>query len=114
MNIFQKLVSLFKKENETSPAFRRKMAEKIDGRHIKYVTKRVDGTEEVIGREGHVNILPCGDEIGVVCGIDTKFRGKIDETSIWELLSLEGAVITGVNLETGEELSITAYYKYYR
>ena len=31
-----------KKKKEDSPAFRREMAEKIAGKHIKYVTERID------------------------------------------------------------------------
>lgn len=114
MGIIDRIKSRFLPKDESSPAFRREMAKKLDGRHIKYVTVRVEGVEEIIGREGHINILPCGDEVAVVCGIESKFRGKIDDTAMWELLSLEGVVITGVDLDTGEEKSITAYYKYYR
>lgn len=114
MGIIDRIKSRFLPKDESSPAFRREMAKKLDGRHIKYVTVRVEGIEEIIGREGHINILPCGDEVAVVCGIESKFRGKIDGTAMWELLSLEGVVITGVDLDTGEKKSITAYYKYYR
>ncbi len=114
MGIIEKIRQHFANKDENSPAFRMEMAKRLDGRHIKYITKRVDGIEEIIGREGHINILPCGDEIALVCGIETKFRGKIADTSMWELLSLEGLVLTGIDLETGEERSITAYYKYYR
>lgn len=112
-NIFRKIKKLFVKEDESSPAFRRKMAEKLDGRYIKYVTERCDGIETVIGKDGHVNIIN-ENEFAVTCGITTLFRADIVEMSAWELLSLEGAVLTAYDKESGRERSVVVYYKYYR
>ena len=95
-----------------SVEFKRYMAEKLDGRHVRYVAERVDNTDRIIGREGFLHAGK--DEFCVICGEKTLFRAKIDELSAWELLSLEGAVLTGFDFESGKERTIIAYYKYYR
>ncbi len=111
--IAEKIRALFKKEDENSPAFRRKMAEKLDGKYIKYVTEREDGKEVIIGREGHSNIIS-ETEFAVTCGIETIFLADIESMRAWELLSLEGAVLTAYDKVKGYERSIVIYYKYYR
>ena len=59
--MFEKLAKLIKKEPKPGTrAFREMMAKKIDGRHIRYVTERVDNVENVIGRDGALAIK--GDE----------------------------------------------------
>lgn len=114
MSFFDKIKSLFSRKNEEDdPVFRRKMAEKLDGRYIKYVTERCDGTETVIGREGHANIVN-ENEFAVTCGIDEIFRADIPEMKAWELLSLEGAVLSAYDKTVQKERSIVIYYKYYR
>ena len=45
-----------KKKDPNSKQFRREFALAINGRHIRYVTEKRNGVEEVIGREGHLNI----------------------------------------------------------
>ena len=40
-----------KKKKEDSVAFRREMAAKLAGKHIKYVTERIHNEDIVIGRE---------------------------------------------------------------
>ena len=112
-SIFSKIKGLFSKNNEDDPAFRRKMAQKLDGKYIKYVTERTDGIETVIGREGHANIVT-ETEFAVTCGITEIFRADIEQMSAWELLSLEGAVLTAFDKAAGRERSVVIYYKYYR
>mgnify|MGYP007047908268 CR=1 FL=1 len=112
--MIKKLLERFRKKDEDSPAFRRAMAQKLDGKIVKYATERDEnGTETVIGREGHANIVN-GDTFAVTCGIDTIFSCSIDEMSAWELLSLEGAVLTAYDRSVGRERSVVIYYKYYR
>lgn len=114
MSLIEKIKRKLCKNDETSPAFRRAFAEKINNRHVRYVTERFEGIEEIVGREGHLNILPCGDELCVTCGIEEIFRAKIDELSMWELLSNDGVVLEGYDLSCGRHREITAFYKYYR
>ena len=111
--LFDKIKAVFKKQNEDDPAFRRFMAQKLDGKYIKYVTERCDGIETVIGREGHSNIVS-DTEFAVTCGICEIFRADIDGMRAWELLSLEGAVLTAFDKTVGKERTVVIYYKYYR
>ncbi|MBR6559176.1 MAG: hypothetical protein IKT70_09270 [Clostridia bacterium] len=89
------------------------MAKKIDGKHIKYVSERHSDVDEIIGREGALIIK--NDELIVYASQDILFRAKIDDLKAWELLSLDGVVLTAPDLEhDGIERTIIAYYKYYR
>lgn len=89
------------------------MARSITGKHIKYVTEKRNGVDEVIGRSGGLNIRD--DELLVFASADVLFRCKIDELQAWELLSKDGVVLTGPDLEHGGvERTIIAFYVYYR
>ena len=107
------LRSIFVRKDENSVAYRRQMADRIDGKHVKYVSERRGEVDEIIGREGA--IIKKEDEIIVYASKDILFRAKIDELRASELLSLDGAVLVGPDLEHGgDERTIIAYYKYYR
>jgi len=55
------------------------------------------------------------DEMIVFASADIVFRCKIDELQIWELLSRDGVVLTGPDLEHGGAVrTVIAYYVYYR
>ena len=102
-----------KKKDPNSKEFRREMALAINGRHIRYVTEKRNGVDEVIGRQGNLNIK--NDEMLVYASSDVIFRAKIDELQMWELLSKDGVVFTGKDLEhDGIERTIIAFYVYYR
>ena len=110
MGFFDKL---FKSKNPDSKKFRREMAYAVSGQHIKYVTEKRDGVDEVIGRNGGLNIR--NDEFIVYASADVVFRCPVDELQIWELLSRDGVVLTGPDLEHGGmERTVIAYYVYYR
>ena len=110
MGLFDKFK---KKKDPNSKEFRREMALAINGRHIRYVTEKRDNVEEVIGREGHLNIKD--DEMLVFASSDVVFRAKIDDLQMWELLSKDGVVFTGKDLEHGGiERTVIAFYVYYR
>ena len=108
------LQKLFKSKNPESKRYRRDMARHLDGRALKCVLeKKEDGVEEVIGHDG--SILVKGDELLVYASLDVILRTRIEDLSAWELLSLEGVVITAPDLEHGGAMrSIVAYYKYWR
>ncbi len=89
------------------------MAYSVSGQHIKYVTEKRDGVDEVIGRSGGLNIR--NDEFIVYASANVLFRCPVDDLKIWELLSRDGVVITGPDSEHGgEERTVIAYYVYYR
>ena len=55
------------------------------------------------------------DELLVFASADVLFRCKIDELEAWELLSKDGVVLTGPDLEHGGvERTVIAFYVYYR
>ena len=110
MGLFKRLT---KSKNPDSKKFKRDMAYAVCGQHIKYVTEKKNDVAEVIGRNGGLNIR--NDEFIVYASAKVLFRCKIDELQIWELLSRDGVVLTGPDLESGGvERTVIAYYVYYR
>ena len=110
MGFFKKL---FKSKDPDSKAYRRDMALAVCGQHLKYVTEKRNDVEEVIGRNGGLNIKD--DEFIVYASSNVVFRCKIDELQIWELLSKDGVVLTGPDLENGGiERTVIAFYVYHR
>jgi len=110
MGLWKKLT---KSKNPDSKKFKREMAYAVSGQHIKYVTEKINNVDEVIGKNGGLNIRD--DEFIVYASANILFRCKIDELQIWELLSKDGVVLTGPDLEHGgTERTVVAYYVYYR
>ena len=110
MGLFKRLT---KSKNPDSKKFKREMAYAVCGQHIKYVTEKRNGVDEVIGRNGGLNIR--NDEFIVYASSDVVFRCPVDELQIWELLSRDGVVLTGRDIEHGGiERTVIAYYVYYR
>lgn len=112
--MFEKLKKVFGiKENPDSPEFRWKMARQICNHHVRYVTERINDVEEVIGKNGALNIK--GDELLVFASSNVLMRCKVEEMQAWELLSKDGVVITAPDLEhDGVERTIMVFYVYYR
>ena len=112
--MFRKLIEkLTKSKNPDSRRYRWDMARTMCGHHIRYVTENRNGVDEVIGRQGGLNIRE--DELLVFASSDVIFRCKIEEMQAWELLSKDGVVVTAPDLEHGGvERTIIVYYVYYR
>lgn len=87
----------------------RKTLSRVDGARIKYVTERsADGTEKVIGRNGAVSV---NDERALLlCEGKAVFSCAVDEVRCSELLSGDGAIFIGRDIETGREMSVTAHF----
>ena len=97
------------------PALNRMLAEKMDGMHIRYAVERIDGVETILGKEGHINRTGVqGENISIVCGVETLFCAEISKMELSELLSLDGAVLSGYDLHSGRYRTVIAYYQYYR
>ena len=109
MGIFKRLT---RSKDPDSKKYRREMAERICGQHIKYVTEKQDDVDVVIGRDGGFNIRE-GDLI-VYASSKVLFRAEIDNLQIWELLSKDGVVLTGYDKESGCDRTLIAHYVYYR
>ncbi len=114
MGFIQKTIKKWtKSKNPDSKQFRWDMARSVSGQHIRYVTEKKDNVDEVIGRSGGINIRD--DELLLYASADVLFRAKIEELQIWELLSKDGVVLTGPDLEHGGKVrTVIAYYVYYR
>lgn len=110
MGLFKKL---FKPKNVNSKRFRLEMAEMISKKLIRYVTERRDDVEEVIGKSGAFSIR--NGEFIVFASSKVVFRTPAEDMQAWELLSGDGVVLTGIDLEHGGlERTITVHYVYYR
>lgn len=112
--MFDKLIArLTRKSNPDSSHFRHDMARQICGHHIRYITEKRDDVDEVIGRDGSLNIKD--DDLIVSTPSETILRCHIEQMQAWELLSHDGVVITAPDIEHGGvERTIIVYYVYYR
>ena len=89
----------------------------MDGREIKYVTKRTrlpDGTvrEEILGKIGRIIVID--GEIRVMCGESDVFKCKVENAQYYLLLSGDGITVSGINTINGEKMDIIVYYLYHR
>ena len=102
----------FKRKKRSEYPSGKEMAERLNGKHIKYVTERKDDEDYVIGKEGALIVK--GDEFLVFSSADVVFRCYVNQLQASELLSLEGVIITAPDIEHGGEIrNIIAYYTYY-
>lgn len=110
-NFFARLFG--SKKNPDSLAYRQEMAQKIAGHSIRYVTEKINGVEEVIGRSGSIDVR--NGEFIVFASSEVVLRCDIDKLQAWELLSKDGVVVTAPDKEHGGiERTIIVFYVYYR
>lgn len=69
-------------------------------------------TEEILGRYG--GLAECGDELVVICDGHEVFRCDRYECKIGELMSHDGATLSGFDKIQNRTRSLMLYYKYYR
>lgn len=114
MGLFKKIIEkATKSKDPNSKRFKWDMAKQICGHHVKYVTEEINGTHEVIGRSGSLNIKD--DELLVFASADILMRCKVEQMQAWELLSKDGVVITAPDLEhEGKIRTVIVHYVYYR
>ncbi len=103
----------FKKKNPDKT----EVLAKMDGREIKYVTRRVrdeDGNvkELILGKSGRIVVID--GEIRVMCGETDVFRCSVNDATYYILLSGDGMTVSGVNSIDGEQMDIIVYFTYYR
>ena len=112
MSLIGKLRSRFSRKDPSGVRFRREAAERIAGHRIRYVTERRDGVDEVIGKEGSLSIRD--GEFIVFASSEVVFRCPVDEMQPSELLSKDGVILTGPDLEHGGDVrTVIVYYVYY-
>ena len=91
--MFRKLFERLTQSNDPdSKRYKYDMAKRICGHHVRYITEKNGDVDEVIGREGSLNIKD--DELLVFGSGDILMRCKIERMQAWELLSKDGVVIT--------------------
>jgi len=102
-------MGLFKKKKiEDSVAFRRQMAAKIANYRLRYASERAKEGIMLI-RDGIFTVIS-----GPEHGSKTLFRCEVDKMRASELLSLEGAIVEGPDLENGGRIrKLILYYVYY-
>lgn len=94
-----------KKEKKDSRAALRR----VDGAHVKYAAERLpDGTERILGKGGAVSVT--GERALILCGGKAVFSCPTGETTCAELMSGDGAVFEGKDLESGRQMCVTAYF----
>ena len=102
-----------KSKNINSKRYKKDLAAYLDKRAIKCVTERIDGVEEVVGKAGA--IIKKDDELLIFSGGDVIMRTKIDNLYAWELMSLDGVVITAPDIEHDNKTrTVIAFYSYWR
>ncbi len=100
-------------KNPNSKKYKEQMAAHLDGMSLKCVTERINGVEELVGKSGAIVVR--NDELLVYSSMDVLFRCGIYDLNAWELMSLDGAVLTGPDKEHGDaERSIIVHYTYWR
>ena len=100
-------------KNKSDRKARWEMAQRITGHHIRYITEKRGEVDEVIGRDGSLNIK--GEEFLVATPAEIVLRCRIDDMQAWELLSRDGVVITAPDLEHGGIVrTIIVFFVYYR
>lgn len=100
------------KSDPESPRYRRFMAQRVCGHHIKYVTERENDIDKVIGREGGINIRD--DVLTVFASSNIVFKANVTELQTSELMSRDGVVFTGPDLTSGgKERSIIVHFVNY-
>ena len=119
--MFDFIKNIFNKKNEDTAEFRQQFAERIKDKKIRYVSERVtdektgEVVDTIIGKDGFFNINK-NNEIEIYLSGTAKslFRAYIPDLKAYEFLSLEGVVMESLDLISGRERQVIAYYKYYR
>ena len=103
-----------KSKRVNSMRYKRELAAKICAHNMKYVTvSKGEAGDVVIGRDC---LCRADDEFFTVTDGGGKliFKSSMSGVKLFELMSLDGAVISGDDEVSGEYKEITAHYSYYR
>ena len=99
--------------NPNSFAYKLDRAKELHGQAVKYVTERIDGNDDIIGRGGALAIHE--DKFIVDSSGERIFICYIKDLEVSWLMSGNGAVISGANLlEDGKQRTITVHFVYHR
>ncbi len=106
---------LFKRKRLKDEPLYKELFSRLDGRKVKYVSlrKETESGETILGKDGYINIID-DKEIAILCNNKVVFRHEIHTLRVDELMSLAGVNFRYKDKDTGENLTVTAYYKYHR
>lgn len=111
MSFFKKLFGIGKKPG--TYAYRLERARELHGQGIQYVTERIDGNEDVVGKGGSLAIH--GDTFIIDTSGDRLFVTEIKNLDTSWLMSGNGVIISGPNmLEGGRMRTLTVHFVYHR
>ena len=100
-------MGLFAKRKEAKANLDRVLS--LHGLVIRYVTEMRNGQEYVLGKDGNTAIHK--DELIILSSNKTVFRSKIEDTRVSHLMSGDGVIVSGNNLENGcSYQSITVHF----
>lgn len=106
--MLEKIKSLF--GGDSTAKINKRLSQKLHNMHFIYINEKFpDGSEKIIGRDGHINVED-GEVLCATVGIKTLFKLSIPEMKIWEFMSLNGCVIDFTDLDTGERRNVSVYY----
>ncbi len=90
------------------------VVERVKAKQFSHVTERDLTTYEelIIGKNG--GLAEHEDELLVICDGHEVFRADRYSVKIGELMSLNGATVSGFDKNTSTQKSLVVYYKYYR
>ena len=111
MSFFKRLFRVGKKPG--TYAYRLEQAKSLHGQAVQYVTERIDGNEDIVGRGGSLAIH--GDTFIVDSSGDRIFVCEIKHLDASWLMSGNGVILRGPNLlDGGKERVITVHFVYHR
>jgi hypothetical protein len=111
MNFWKRLFGIG--TNPDSPAYKAEEARKLHGEAIRYVTERVDGNDDIVGRGGSIAVVD--GRIIIDTSGDRLFSCDIKRVDISWLMSGNGVIISGANLlDDGRYRSFTVHFVYHR
>ena len=96
-----------------SKIYRREKAQQLHGNVIRYVTEMKNGNEDVVGKGGNISVR--NGQLIVFSSSEIIMRAEVDELDMSDLMSGDGVIISGKNLEEdGKVRTLTVHYVYHR
>lgn len=106
-------MGFFSKWGKKASSADAKRGKELHGQLIKYVTERIDGNDNVVGRGGSVSVRD--SQLLLFTSEKILMRAELDALEVSYLLSGDGVVLTAPNLEDGGNIhSYIAYFVYHR
>ena len=101
---------MFKKKDPYAGG--REVYKRLNATKIKYTAARQpDGSERVLGKEGAVVVTD--EKVLLLGGGKVVFSCRKKGLKCGELLSGDGAVFEGIDIDSGETMTVTAYFTSY-